>query len=318
MAPTPRLRVSSPHKGSPSSLSHPAGNVDASRLAKARKVQLISYKELPEWHQDNEYIHHGYRPISGSARISFQSWSYIHNETVNIYSHLIPAILFLLGEWYILEYLITRHPRMTGPDIFVFAFFLLCTVICYGLSVTYHTLMNHSNKVEKLWLRIDLVGITIYNLGAFTSGIYMIFWCEPVPRAIYWSMIGALGSMNIFIMANPKFQTRKHRIFRTVVFAATAISGFAPVIHGCVVFGVSQMLKQSGLPGYLAQFFFLFLGAIVYGFKIPESRYPGKFDIWGSSHQFFHILVTLAAISHLTGILLAFEYSHDNRKCASH
>lgn len=95
----------------------------------------------------------------------------------------------LLGEWYILEYLITRYPSITGPDIFVFAFFLLCTVICYGVSVTYHTLMNHSNKVEKLWLRMDLVGITIYNLGAFTSGIYMIFWCEPVPRAIYWSMV---------------------------------------------------------------------------------------------------------------------------------
>lgn len=69
-------------------------------------------------------------------------------------------------------------------------------------------------------------------------------------------------------MANPKFQTRKHRIFRTLVFAATAVSGFAPVIHGCVVFGVSQMLKQSGLPGYLAQFFFLFLGAIVYGVSL--------------------------------------------------
>ena len=189
MAPTPRLRVSSPHKGSPDSLSSAARNVAASRPAESRKVRLISYEELPEWHQDNEYIRHGYRPISGSARISFRSWTYIHNETANIYTHLVPAIMFLLGEWYILQYLITRYHTVTGPDIFVFSFFLLCTVICYGVSVTYHTLMNHSNKVEKLWLRMDLVGITIYNLGAFTSGIYTIFWCEPVPRTIYWSMV---------------------------------------------------------------------------------------------------------------------------------
>lgn len=74
--------------------------------------------------------------------------------------------------------------------------------------------------------------------------------------------------MNIFIMANPKFQTRKHRVFRTLVFAATAISGFAPLIHGCVMFGVPLMMKQSGMPGYLAQFFFLFLGAVVYGVSL--------------------------------------------------
>ncbi|KAI0147766.1 mPR-like GPCR protein [Xylariaceae sp. FL1272] len=318
MVPTPRLRMSSPHKTSLDLIRAPTQNVVAYEPAKGRKGRLISYEELPEWHQDNEYIRHGYRPISGSARISLQSWTYIHNETGNIITHLVPAVLFLLGEWYILQYLITRYPGMTGVDIFIFAFFLLCTVICYGLSVTYHTLMNHSNEVEKLWLRMDLVGITVYNLGAFTSGIYMIFWCEPVPRAIYWTMIATLGSINIFIMANPRFQTRKHRVFRTLVFATTAISGFAPVIHGCVIFGIPKMLKQSGLPGYLFQFLFLFLGAVVYGFRFPESRYPGKFDIWGSSHQLFHVLVTLAAVSHLTGILLAFEYSYTNRRCASH
>lgn len=177
MASTPRLRVSS--------VQQPVARREGGR---ARKV-LLSFHELPEWHQDNEYILHGYRPISGSAQVSFRSWLYIHNESVNIYSHLIPAIVLLLGEWYILEYLTTRYSRTTSADHFVFVFFLLTAVICLGLSATYHTLMNHSYAIEQLWLRLDLVGIVVLILGDFISGIYMVFWCEPLQRKIYWSMV---------------------------------------------------------------------------------------------------------------------------------
>ena len=42
----------------------------------------------------------------------------------------------------------------------------------------------------------------------------------------------------------------------------------------------------------------------------PERAWPGSFDIWGSSHQLFHILVVLAAASHLYGLLKAFDYHH--------
>lgn len=49
--------------------------------------------------------------------------------------------------------------------------------------------------------------------------------------------------------------------------------------------------------------------------KFPESRYPGKFDIYGSSHQLFHILVVFAVVTQLIGILNAFDYNRLNRKC---
>lgn len=193
MASAPRLRVSSPlppvarreHTDDSPSPQFPSSTAKA---GKARKV-LLSFDELPEWRQDNEYILHGYRPISGSAQVSFRSWLYTHNESVNIYSHLIPAIIFLLGEWYIQVYLLNRYSSLTGADFFIFTFFLLTAIICLGLSTTYHTLMNHSHEVEQLWLRCDLVGIVVLTLGDFVSGIYMVFWCEPLQRKIYWAMV---------------------------------------------------------------------------------------------------------------------------------
>lgn len=50
--------------------------------------------------------------------------------------------------------------------------------------------------------------------------------------------------------------------------------------------------------------------------RIPEKLAPGSFDIWGSSHQIFHVLVVMAAGAHLIGLLKAFDYAHSSRSLA--
>lgn len=65
---------------------------------------LLSYDELPEWQKDSPFIRYGYRPESNSTHACFSSWLYLHNETVNIYSHLLPGIVFLAGEVMIYQY----------------------------------------------------------------------------------------------------------------------------------------------------------------------------------------------------------------------
>lgn len=144
--------------------------------------------------------------------------------------------------------------------------------------------MSHSHEVEQLWLRLDLIGIVALTLGNFVSGVYMVFWCEPFQRKIYWSIvsqylyahcflmsntyfdwqIGILGLRTIFIMVNPRFQSQKFRVFRALTFVVTGLSGFAPLIHGVQMFGGSQMMKQSGMPYYLTEGGFPLLGALIY------------------------------------------------------
>lgn len=87
-------------------------------------------------------------------------------------------------------------------------------------------------------------------------------------------------------------------------------SAIFPVLHGLQMFGAQQMTKQIGLFWLLLQGFLYILGAGIYAARVPERLRPGKFDILGSSHQIFHVLVVLAAVSHLTGLLKAFDYRH--------
>jgi Haemolysin-III related len=153
------------------------------------KPRLVSYEQLPAWYQDNEHILGGYRPESFSASTCFRSWAYIHNETFNIYSHLIPAVFFLFAQSFILRLLNQRYPKAKSLDYIVFSFFLLSACVTLTISFTYHTLMNHSMKISHLWLRLDYLGILALTLGDFVSGIRLTFYCEPTLQKVYWAMV---------------------------------------------------------------------------------------------------------------------------------
>ncbi|KAL5225312.1 hypothetical protein ABZP36_011951 [Zizania latifolia] len=61
---------------------------------KRKKCELVSYDELPDWLKDNEFIHGYYRCEWPLKEIILSVFS-IHNETLNVWSHLVGFLLFL-------------------------------------------------------------------------------------------------------------------------------------------------------------------------------------------------------------------------------
>lgn len=57
--------------------------------------RILHWDELPKWLQTDLYIRYGYRRELGSLKACFWSLFYVHNELVNIWSHLLPGALFL-------------------------------------------------------------------------------------------------------------------------------------------------------------------------------------------------------------------------------
>lgn len=173
---------------------HPSNHQEKKKKATTKKHQstpptLITYTTLPLWYRDNPHIHTGYRPESQSTHSCLLSLLYLHNETLNIYTHLIPALIFLLAQAFLLHQLHQRFPLATPLDYIVFSFFLLSATVALGLSSLYHTLMNHSKAISHLWLRLDYVGILVLILGFFVSGIRMGFYCDAVLQRVYWVMV---------------------------------------------------------------------------------------------------------------------------------
>lgn len=286
--------------------------VAAAVLEKPRPVvrKLLHWDDLPHWQRDNQHIHTGYRPASFSFLVSFRSLAYLHNETVNIYSHLLPSIMAVPAAWQLYRALAPRYETACQPDLMAFGCFFAGAAFCLGMSATYHTITNHSPAVARIGNTLDYVGIVGLISGSFIPSVYYGFYCIPALQRLYWIMICTIGLGCCCVSVVPQFRTPRWRPFRAAMFVGMGLSAVFPVIHGLQLYGIDRMRRQIGLEWLLLQGFLYILGAGIYAARVPERLSPGKFDIVGSSHQIFHVLVVCAALAHLKGLLKAFDYRH--------
>lgn len=71
-----------------------------SELDKESELRLGTYEEAPKYIQDNEYIKRGYLLNCNTFKKTLRSLLMLHNESVNVWSHLIGAIFFFFLIWY--------------------------------------------------------------------------------------------------------------------------------------------------------------------------------------------------------------------------
>ena len=169
---------------------------DTSAHTRADKAEpawhtLVHWDDLPHWLQDNQYIHSGYRQASYSYSRSWQSIFNWHNESVNIWTHLIPAILGLPSAAAVYKVLKPRFEQATMADVVAMSCFFLGAASCLGISASFHIMSNHSPSVARFWNQLDYAGISLLITGSFIPSVYYGFFCDPVKQKTYWTMVRA-------------------------------------------------------------------------------------------------------------------------------
>jgi hypothetical protein len=246
-------RVPSP-PSSPRSLHTPFGVASRCIIIIAMKVAKASahpqehtsshtltyhWDQILPWQQDNHYIRSGYRPQSNSYLQSGYSLAYLHNETVNIYTHLIGAILTLVSSGALYHVLGSRYDTASREDVWVFCCLFLGALSCLGMSATFHTISNHSHDVARWGNQLDYAGIVFLIWGSFIPVLYYGFQDDPRLMQTYWGMVSrrvcrrrmtcsrgqitTLGACTATISLHPDFRT-----------SATSISHFHVRPHGFV------------------------------------------------------------------------------------
>jgi len=277
---------------------------------KVEEKLILLWDELSPWQQDNHYIQSGYRAQSNSFVKSWKSLGYLHNETVNIYTHLIGAVMAAISSVALYNTLSTRYDTATQEDVWAFSCYFAGAVACLGMSATYHTIQNHSHEVAVWGNKLDYLGIVFLIWGSFVPIVYYAFGSEPELQRTYWTMITTLAAGTSVAATHPKFRTPALRPFRALMFVLMGLSAVFPVLHGVRLYGVEHLRKSIGLDWVLLQGALYIAGAAIYAARVPEKWSPGRYDIWGSSHQIFHVLVVLAAASHLVALVTTFDYAH--------
>lgn len=57
--------------------------------------RTVTWQKISNWQFDNKYILSGYRPEKADYLEIFTSLTFLHNETCNVYTHLVEALLLL-------------------------------------------------------------------------------------------------------------------------------------------------------------------------------------------------------------------------------
>lgn len=233
----------------------------------------------------------------------------MHNESVNIYTHLLGALLAAGALFSLHASLLPRLHTFTPADVAAFSLFLASCAACLALSATYHTISNHSAQVARIGNKLDYLGITILIAGSFSSLIHYGFHeCRPDLRAAYRTFIGILSLACACVSVLDRFRTPQWRPYRAAMFVALGLSGVVPMLHGAALYGYDGLNARVGLPWVLAEAVGYIAGAAIYAARIPERWAPDRFDLLGASHQIFHVFVCAAAASHWHALVLAWDF----------
>jgi adiponectin receptor len=120
----------------------------------AREATL-TWNELFTWQQDNRFITNGYRPASYPYRKSVASIWHIHNQSVNIWTHLLGAVAASFSTFTFYGYVRLRSNTATSEDVFMFSCFFVGAAGCLSMSAAYHAISNHSAEVAMFGNQLD-------------------------------------------------------------------------------------------------------------------------------------------------------------------
>ncbi|KAF9163769.1 hypothetical protein DFQ26_002144 [Actinomortierella ambigua] len=292
------------------------------RAALAGAKRLLHFEELPEQWQENKYILSGYRFLSSKTQC-LKSIFYIHNESGNIWTHLLGFFYFLAVGIYFFSgsnpYLSTptstpiRHlPYVPADsaDKLVFLVFFLAVYKCLLMSSLWHTFAQIAHeRTMRCMACLDYVGISVLIAASVIVTEYYGFYCNTVFRNTYIAATSLFGIAGVVVPWLPWFDQKDTRWLRITFFISMAASSLLPVFHLMWIQGVGTTLEwMTPLLKSLGSYV---LGVFVYANQYPERLFPGRFDHLGSSHQWWHLCVLGGVYYHFVAALSFWERRYE-------
>jgi len=273
----------------------------------SREYSLLHWDRIPDHLKYNPHIQKDYR-VNISAKQAFYSIFHWHNETINIWTHLMGSLLFLslipfsLSTW------------LVGQDPFgVFFVVIYLAGACFMLisSTLFHTFCCVSVSYYNSFAKMDYLGICVQIIGSYGFLCYYFFKCNTWALTAYLSIVGILGTLVIVLTLKTNIHgigNEKQRLglFIGFGFSTALCAPQSVVLHGWIMLSVFwRLVVMGGL--------YIF-GASIYALQVPERWFPGKLNSYPSSHSIWHCFVLAAALMHYYNCFwLVHEMSFD--KC---
>lgn len=292
-------------------IEHIEQTLENSRLSRAvqhaiqcARVRRLTIEELPVPWRENPHILKGYR-FCGSNKECLHSIMGIHNETANIWSHLLGAVMFVLlavydlpksqawqmGSW------IDRLPMLA---------FIACAVQCLVCSVIWHSFCNIAHMhTKRRMVCFDYTGIILCIAASIMTTEYTILKCHPYAQVFYISITCLCSVFGVIMSWHPNFDSTGARTMRAMFFVSFALFGGLGGVYAAYYRGVGPVFSYY-VP-VLRSLACYGVGVLFYASLFPEKYIKGKFDYCGMSHNIWHLFVVAGIYYHYQAMLEIFE-----------
>lgn len=294
-------------------------------------LPLLRHTDVPPRVIEN-FILTGYRFPNYSLWDCLLSAFRPTNETGNFWTHFLPVFIFF---YYFVEVFGWEGAPDSGEPFFypLWNYFIGVSCLLMASSMA-HLLNSMSLVVREVCFFVDYGTISAYTVGSSLAYYYYIHPQAGIAETGSSSRVElnreaapsayAIPECNVFFetyyipcacvvaiicvlsCCNTRQRWRQHRyIIRTLVFLLPFLISSTPIFYRLLTrspYSTSSSSFTASTP--MARFFYLhclwlLVSAIFNISKFPERLAPGRFDIWGHSHQWFHCCTFLSILDEL-------------------
>jgi adiponectin receptor len=191
--------------------------------------------------------------------------------------------------------------------------YIASVICCFLFSTLFHLYCAVGGEdVHLYWRKLDYAGISVLISGSYIPIMYYMTELGSYRVGYIASAFIIAGGVISFTLTDNAYK-EEYRTFRACLYVAFGLFGLVPGLHTIWIVSGGHPAQSFVLYVFLRTAFMGFLyifGAFLYVRRIPERWWVGHVDIFFQSHQFFHILVILAALVHFGTSLDMWHLAH--------
>lgn len=266
----------------------------------------VTDSEVPNYFRER-YVYTGYRPLEQSWRYYFLSLFQRHNETVNVWTHLL-AFLLLLVKY---RQLADAVDFVSDPHSWPLLILVLSSLTYSAFSVAAHLLGGKSELYHYFFYYLDYVGVAQYQYGSAvvhfyyavdetmhrsTQGIFM-------PVATLLSCLSCLGCC-YGKYCNHILPCWVRKVCQVVPSALAYMWDSSPVAKRLLLWSNDDL----AVAYHFGQVAFFLSCSFFFTVPVLERYLPGRCDFVGHSHQVFHVLLSCCTFCQIHASYLDYVY----------
>ncbi|VDM27808.1 unnamed protein product [Toxocara canis] len=241
---------------------------------------MLADSEVPQLLK-RSHIRSGYRPLNQSWRYYIVSAFIIHNEFINIWTHLVSLIYLCYA--YVHSELQTDRPRL---PLLLLYFGIFSLFACSALA---HLMHSRSPLDHIFWYLIDFAGIAVFSVSVGLQRYTCAQQLSTVVEVIFLPGLLLIALLLQFLSSSYLFVCRPYWPPRIHIRAASCL------LLTCWLYW-PLLQRYSGdfsLSLHTRAFIWLLISGFFISGQIPERFAPGLFDFFGYGHQLFHVCIIM-------------------------